>query len=341
MKDTSAPDQDEVLLEAARWIVRVEEGDFSPKEAEAFKAWRKADVRHNQAYVDLKQLWDDIPATSLGAGVAPAATNDDEKGPMPRKRHWGRWAVGSLVGAAAAVFVAVLIPQTVNSPAEHYSTDLAQISEIGLSDGSVATLGPKSTVKVTYSSDERRLELSSGEAYFEVAKAPERPFIVDAGNSIVRVVGTKFNVNRGENSVRIAVLEGIVQVRGRPRGAFAPSHETLHKGDQAQIVTSPGGYTRIFKSTNAGEFDKLGFSAAAWREGWLVYEDAKLSDIVADLNRYYAPGITLAPPALGETRITASFKATRIPEFVNSIDKLFPVTVGKSSDGSFVLRPAH
>ena len=341
MKDTPAPDQDEVLLEAARWIVRFEEGDLSPKEAHALMVWRKADTRHNQAFLDLKQLWDDIPATSLGANAVPAATNDDEKESVPRKRHWERWAIGSLVGAAAAVLLAVLIPGTVNSPGEHYSTDFAQISEIGLSDGSVATLGPRSSVKVTYSSDERRLELSSGEAYFEVAKAPERPFIVDAGNSTVRVVGTKFNVNRGENSVRIAVLEGIVQVRGRSRGAFAPSHETLHKGDQAQIVTSPSGYAKIFKSTNAGELDKLGFSAAAWREGWLVYEDARLSDIVGDLNRYYAPGVALADPALGETRITASFKATRIPEFVTSIEKLFPVSVGKASDGSFVLHPAH
>lgn len=324
------------LQQAAEWIVRAEEDDFTSADAHALRAWLDAGPEHAEAYRELKALWGEIPGVPHLADQWPIADNDDDATPAPRR--WPRIFAAGLAVAAAAVLAVWLVPFGTGPVGQRIGTGVAQISKVTLADGSIATLGPKTELTVAFSGDERRLRLEHGEAFFDVAKDRERPFIVDTGRTAVKAVGTRFNVKGGGEQMQVAVLEGIVQVLDRNPLARRAPLETLHRGDVAQ-VTQRGGRPRVEVSHTA-DIMRFGAITAGWRDGWLSYEDATLAQIVDDLNRYYAPGIRLADPSVGALHVTASFKAENIGQFLDSISGFFPVLVEKQGDGGYVLRPA-
>jgi transmembrane sensor len=83
---------------------------------------------------------------------------------------------------------------------------------VTLPDGSVLQLNTDSVVETAYSPTERRVRLKKGEAFFSVAKNPQRPFWVDVGAVSVRAVGTAFNVRFRPEAVEVLVKEGKVSV---------------------------------------------------------------------------------------------------------------------------------
>ena len=336
-------EQNKRLMEAADWVVRAGEEGFSAEEADALNQWRQLDIRNERAYRELTDLWEEIPS-AVGEGADPnSACNDNLVQKTEGQNGWvGRASAWlTLATAVAATIILFFVPTLVSdNPTEHFATEVAQVSEIGLSDGSIATLAPKTAVDVEFSKSERRLKLQEGEAFFEVAKAPGRPFFVDTGSSYIKVVGTKFNVDRTDESVRISVLEGTVQIFGTAVDDNAEPLATLGRGDVAEISTLSNGEAQLASLSKGNNLSELSTLAGGWRDGWLAYDGAKLAEIVSDLNRYYAPGISMSDPKLGQLRVTASFKSTRIPQFIESMDNLFPVVAEENSDGSYILKPA-
>jgi transmembrane sensor len=201
------------------------------------------------------------------------------------------------------------------------------------------TLGPKSSLDVDFSASERRVRLT-GEAFFEVAHNAARPFLVEAGSALVRVVGTKFDVNQASETVRVSVLEGVVQVippRLGPVASRRPS-QLLRAGQHLEVALDPTVPVSGVSSPAAAAAPSPATPPGAWREGRLSYDNARLGDVVADLNRYYAPGVTLRGPGLGNLRVTASFKASQIPAFIASLDKVVPVQTDRSPGGAILVK---
>lgn len=336
---------EDCLEAAAHWLVREAEPDFSAEDARALADWRAQDLRHDRAYLDLQSLWSTLPElrhlaeryplADTAEPAGPVAANDDDSD-RPARRGALRflWAGGVAAAAAAVAFVA--LPALFQAPAPAiYATDVGQISEIVLEDGSVATLAPKSGIAVTFSDDLRHIDLTSGEAFFKVTGNRERPFVVRTGASAVRVVGTQFNVRRGPDTVQVAVLQGSVQIRESAADAPDRPLDTLNRGDRADVTVGTRGRVAVSKLGRSDGGAQFGDIVAGWRKGWLVYDDARLGDIVADMNRYYRPGVTVSDPHLEGLRVTASFKAAEIPQFVSSLDRLFPVTVDQQADGAY------
>ena len=329
-------ESDRILSQAAEWTVLAQEDDFPLADARRLEQWRRAHIRHDEAYRALQAIWDDIPSMTHLATLVPLAVNDDEIQPA----LWGRRCsvVGGLGAVAAAAMLALVWLSPGEPLAEHYVTKIAQISKITLEDGSIATLGPGSEMDVTYSDALRKVRLARGEAFFEVARNPARPFIVETANSSVRVLGTSFNVKRYEQAVRVSVARGVVQIGGADKKNLPPALATLHGGDSAEMIVGLRGSPTLKAVSRFADPPRSGTLNPGWTTGWLVYDDARLEDIVSDLNRYYAPGVKLADPGLGNTRVTASFKADRIKRFLSSLDNVFPVSVEERADGSIQIR---
>jgi transmembrane sensor len=326
-------DQARIDDEASAWVVRLSERALSSEEQRELDSWRASDPRHEETFAALQRTWDEIPElTSLAALVRfelmPPARQDRRSSPQRR-----RFALAALGAAAAAVVALALLPP-LGAPAPRYSTQVAQSRIIALPDGSQVTLGPGSSLDVRFSARERRVRLA-GEAFFEIVHGAARPFVVEAGSAIVRDVGTKFDVNATPDTVRVAVLEGAVQVSapGLKPAAVQQGPHLVRAGQHLEVALSPllssrGGESPLANGASAGAAPP-----GAWREGRLSYDDARLGDVVADLNRYYAPGITLDTAGLGDLRVTASFKASEIPAFAVSLDRVIPVAVVRSADG--------
>jgi transmembrane sensor len=170
---------------------------------------------------------------------------------------------------------------------------------------------------VNFTENKRHVRLEQGEAFFAVAQDATKPFYVDAGNATLRVIGTRFEVHRGSERVRIAVAEGMVSVEG----TSAP----LTVGQRIDVLAN-GAVTAI---------DSIaGNEIGAWREGRLIYENVSIDEIVADISRYRGD-VTLRSADAGKLRVTAGLHIDQIDPFLNGLPAILPVQIIR--DGASIL----
>jgi transmembrane sensor len=251
--------------------------------------------------------------------------------------------------ASAALLLIVAFTLTIattpsTAPARSFETAKAQMKSIQLEDGSAVTLGAQSAVRVDYTRQTRNVTLAAGEAFFSVTHDPSRPFIVDAGDTKIEVVGTKFNVNRTASGVRVSVLEGVVRVikagsqTTTERPAAPEAREVaLHPGQQA-TVDEGGAALHVASLTIA--------QPGSWRTGSLTYEDATLAQIVADANRYYPHQIRIASAKGADMRLTTAFKTNQVDQFLETVQTALPLDVRRDPAGEITIAdrrqaPAH
>lgn len=315
----NGPEDERISSEAADWVTRHAAPSRSAADQAEFEQWLEADPRHLQAYERVSQAWSDIgDLTHLRPLQAP-------------RRGLVRPAIigGVIAACAALAAIFVIAPNLLPEAAPQYATRVAQIEPIHLEDGSVVTLGAQSSIDADFSDASRRqVTLRSGQAFFEIAHNTERPFFVLAGDVSVRVVGTQFDVRRGPEQTIISVREGIVQV-----SAEGQTMRTLRAGDQAIIEHSTTLFVTRPVATRVSSVEPQ--NVAAWRDGRLSYNDAPLSELVADVNRYYSPGVELASPQAGDVRITTSFRTNEIEGFLDDLSRAFPVEATRRPNGHY------
>lgn len=344
---------DAVLTQAAEWYALSLGDDISDTDLDALDAWLAADPRHARAF-DLTAR----TALQLGEGAlfaklkAPAST--DEAAPaMPGTANGGhdplahlapsRIKAGRIVSKAALIWggatalaaslaIAIGLDMVSGAPAgPPVSTAIAETRVLTLADGSRVTLGPASRIAARIDADERSVTLLAGEAFFEVAHDRTRPFHVDAGDARIQVVGTKFDVNRSGGRVHVSVLEGVVKVREAAPMLATASVQTLRAG---QGIETPDASASFFSAAPPAPIGAEHVPAGEWRSGRRTYIDARLGDVVADLNRYYAPGVSLADPALGELRIAMELRPGDTEAFFGALPLVAPVRIAQSKSGA-------
>ena len=162
---------------------------------------------------------------------------------------------------------------------------------LALSDGSLVYLNTETSVKypVVFAENERMVELD-GEAYFEVAKDASRPFIVRMNGVDVKVTGTSFNARayRNEGKVVTTLIEGRVEVNGK---AIVP-------GEQARYEVVDGDLE--VAKVNVEHF-------VAWKEGYFVFRNERLEDVMRTLARWYKVEYHFMDEASKDVRIGARF----------------------------------
>lgn len=320
-------------LEASEWVLRITSG-ADPEAEEACAAWRAADPRRDTAFHAAWRAWHAIGDTS----VARVESWRDEatamrRSPVAQLRRIARSRparFGVPVALAASIAAFFLVPQPVpqSSPELKVDTAIAETRALALDDGSRVTVGARSSVDVQYAADTRRVLLTSGQAFFEVAHDPSRPFVVLAGNAEIRVTGTKFDVIRIGDDVRVSVLEGRVEVRDRSAPGRQPE-QVLIAGQRSELQAQAGLQPPAPTVAPPGE----------WRTGRLYYADAPLSEILADAERYSPVRIRVADASVARLRLTASFRTGDIERFVSDIEAALPVDAQRGADGSIILSP--
>jgi transmembrane sensor len=216
-----------------------------------------------------------------------------------------RWRViGSLAAAAAPVLVAIGIwnerrPAGVAAAptAMTYATAVGERDSVRLADGSTVILGPSSRLDVAagYGAFVREVELN-GEAYFDVVHDTARPFTVHSGGATIVDVGTTFSVRDDAGArLRVAVTSGSVRVS---RGSSADSGVVLGAGDAVTLAgDAPANVAR--GTVTADD--------TAFARGALVLRDAPLSEVAAELRRWYGIELRVTDSATARRRLTATF----------------------------------
>jgi transmembrane sensor len=253
-------------------------------------------------------------------------------------------------------------------PPTHFATGVAEVREIRLTDGSEVTLGARTSIDTAFRDDERRVIMSEGEAFFSVSKNPARAFVVVVGNKEVRVVGTKFEIRRRDAGVRVAVVEGTVEVMQSPAPSAtalvttmprsAQSHAgaahqtTVTLGDgasatmpDAEVSEQPGERVLI-----AGQQVTVAMAGpipnpelmphgepAAWRHGRLVYVDAPLREVVADANRYSHESIAIGDERIADLRVSVTYPSNRIEEMLSGLSRSLSLDIERPAAGKILL----
>jgi len=283
----------DIDAEAARWVVRLDRGELSPAEHAALDAWLAGDTRHFGAFAKARAVSTLVDrAAALQAGGA-AELSPPAGVPRARARvvHW-TMAAGAVM---AAVTLGLLV---LGSPPSH-STRLGETRVVPLQDGSVVTLNTNTRIGIRYSEERRDIELLGGEALFDVASDAVRPFVVTAGDTTVRAVGTSFTVRRlPRQPVEVLVREGVVEVL-RPEVPVAP---------KVQVVAN----TRALVPESAPiEIQPVDTAAVnrelSWRMGRLAFEGESLREAAEMFSRYSDIRIMIDDPAVAERTITGLY----------------------------------
>jgi ferric-dicitrate binding protein FerR (iron transport regulator) len=195
-----------------------------------------------------------------------------------------------------------------------YTTNVGEFRRVLLEDGSSIQLNTDTEVRVRYSSRYRHVDLTHGEALFQVAKNKEKPFDVEAGNTTVRAVGTAFSVRlheAGSNErVDVVVSEGRIAIN-------PPSTQTYAAGSVAAVRNG-----RV-TATKVDEEDIT--SKLAWTTGRLMFQGEKLSDVVDDFNRYNLRKLQVTDPDIAGLKIGGTFQATDPDGFARALGATFGI----------------
>ncbi|SFV15012.1 FecR family protein [Methylobacterium sp. 174MFSha1.1] len=271
------PDEEDPIDEAAAgWVVRLASSDATEADRAAFDAWLAADPVHAAAFAEMDALWRQL-------GHLP------DRAPVRRSPRGPAGLAAILVLGGALAFQAGL--------ADWLRSDLwsgiGDIAHATLPDGSRVDLNTGTALALHFSGAERRVSLLRGEAVFDVARDPARPFVVEGGGVSVRAVGTVFYVRADGAAQPVGVAEGRVDV------ATGGRHVAVSAGEAFREGPAGGGEAVVAKADVA--------RAIAWRDGRLTVSGERLSDVLAELGRYRRGRIVLLDAKAGERRVTGAF----------------------------------
>lgn len=326
--------RDDIIAEASRWVVEQRSGTMTAGQRAALRAWLDEHPDHQTAFGEIAGIASSAAALRSLADLEPRPALP---GAVP-SRHSRAWAqvAGSprrrIVATAIAASLAgtvLLLPALPWRGGTEISTTVAETRTLLLGDGTRVTLGPESLIRADVDGGGRHAEIVHGEAFFEVAHDAARPFTVDAGDTTVRVLGTRFDVRRTGGRVSTSVLDGVVQVSEAPPLFHAKPRHVLRA------------YQRVDTRADVALFDQASQAAVVradappgeWREGRLTYVDAALADVVTDLNRYYPPGISVDDAQLAKARIATTFTRKDFETFFGNLPIILPVEIRRSATG--------
>jgi transmembrane sensor len=316
---------------AANWVVRLERG-LTAVEQDEFLDWLTADPRHGDELSRQKSGWDRLDRLADWRPEHGRRPNRDLLAPPPAKilARWKprlAWATAGL--AAAAVLTVMFWVQRPAPSRPDFATPVprvALIEERTLEDGSVVELNRGAAIAVNFMAGERRVELTTGEAHFQVAKNPDRPFIVRVRGVEVRAVGTAFNVRLKGESVEVLVTEGKVGVTNTqaPMAAaimIMAGHRTVMSLDRPS--------SSAVAEVSAEERAAL----LAWQPRLMDFTEQPLSAIVAEFNRSNAPiRLQIGDPALAATVLNASLRSDNVEGFLRLLDSGFRIKSERTGD---------
>lgn len=318
---------------AARFLARrAVADDLGAEEEAAFEAWLAASAENRAAYARAEERWsifedcrDDRNIKALRQAALEAAPA------RPGRADYGIAAsVAAVLVAASVLFVSMrsgpgvepaAVADLAAFGAPDYVTEKGERLHANLPDGTIITLNTGSAVDVAFGEGERLVKLLSGEAYFEVAKNPDRPFVVEAGGRRITALGTAFNVRLdGDFEVtlvegKVAVDEELIERDNKDALAPAPLRKVLTPGQK--LVAAAEGVTLVE--------DKKITKELRWRDGFIEFEAETLKAAVAEFNRYAMTPIVIDDSRVADLQISGVFRTARPEGFVEVAEEILPV----------------
>lgn len=236
-----------------------------------------------------------------------------------RIRRWVMYGAAILIPLVLFVGLFMQVDSRVNLLSEVEYDEVyvpnGERMQVLFQDGSKVHLNSGSRIRYPkqFGLSERRVQLE-GEAWFEVAKNRNRPFVVDLSCLDVRVLGTTFDVKAypGEEAILVALESGSVELKSKTL-----KNLLLKPGEKA-FYNRASGRCEVARSRNVAAY-------SAWRRNVLVFKDAPLSEVMATLSRTYNIAFTVADSTALQYTYTLTTDSAGLPAVLKDLEKITPV----------------
>lgn len=293
-------DSNGIDAEAARWVVRHRGGTLTEEERREFDAWIGADPRHRGAFVRLSAV--NVDLQRLAALSAGMREEPPLRAEVPAFRGFTRRrAIAAGIASLAAGSGAWLAWR---SRGVKYVSGVGELRQLSLPDGSSMSLNTDTEARIHFTESVREIQLTRGEAHFEVAKNPARPFIVRSGDLTVTAVGTAFSVRADRGRVDVTVTEGVVELAQADRRRVSANERAIVTAARAVEV----------RPIDREEAERR----LAWRAGMVAFNGEPLAEAVAEVNRHNRRRIVIDDPALAGRPVVGMFRANDIDTFART-----------------------
>ena len=284
------------------------------------RQWR-ADSPDNEAYFQETQyVWLLTEPVGRAEYVTPPSVDaimggSGESDAIPSlagRRQWKsaarRKTMGLLAMAATVAAVAIGVQifdgsGPVMGPAATFAADSGTPLTVPLDDGSIVRLAPGSRLEQRAGAGERRFALT-GRAFFAVRHDPERPFVVEAGGTQARVLGTRFELAEGNGSLRTVVVDGLVAV----------------SNDRGRVEVPAGGVSDAGTATAPSvHVAEDVYALLDWPGGLLVFQGTPLSRAAEEVARHFGRSVEVSGDELRGLRVTAYFEEEGFEEVIQAL----------------------
>lgn len=310
LKPVSSARSYQAMEEAADWYALLSSQSYSAQDLQQWQQWLLHEP-NQQAWNCVEkvcQLFDGVPK-----GHSPKHTVDrllTANQPVLRRRQ----LLGLMILGSAALGMSFIswrytrLPVLLASINADYKTQVGQIQQLTLPDGSQLWLNTASVVKQHFTRDQRLFELIEGEVFIQTAH-DARPFYVQAGDYRVQALGTRFSVRKLKQPVQVNVFEHAVEVTGEDITA-----QRIEKGQQLDIADG-----QALQRT-------ADIARESWTRGILVAEDISLGQLVNEL-RLYRSGYLGLSPTLTDLRVYGSFPLDDTDKALHLLTEILPIRI--------------
>lgn len=323
--------------DAASWFVRLQRHPGDVDVRSEFETWLAADPAHSDDWANVSGTWDRLGDLKDDPQILAAREALKAELAAERRRPHMRWAAG--IAAAVVTGGAMLgfgswqqaqrqtdapvMAQSAPAALAVYRTPVGGQQTITLQDGSKVTLSTDTEVRLTEWDRQRGLTLVRGEAYFQVAKNPEKPFVVVAAGRTVTALGTAFDVRVDPGQWSVSLVEGKVRVTAAHTSVeMTPGHHLVQTGDAPWSL----------EKRNLADL-------TSWREGSLIFENRPLASIVEEMNRYSTHKVRITDADLAATPLSGRFKSGDVAGFVATLEAYGMAKANHSSATTIELFP--
>lgn len=323
----------EKTVAAARdWVVRLASADMTASDMQRFKDWLAQSPAHRDVFEKERSFWQRLGGLKAASGPqnwGEASPAVHRPAPRPVIRTRRRTVLAGALMAACIAFLVLFGGDIGSALMADYRTGVGEQRTVMLPDGSTVHLNTGTAIAVAFDSVERRVELLTGEALFEVAPDPTKPFRVAAADGVTQAVGTAFVVRTGDDGASVTVTAGVTSVTS-PAGA-SNLGATVMAGAGQRTSYSRGHAPRLAEAIDAA-------TAATWRHGVIRIDDLSLDAALAELDRYRPGRIVLMGGGTVYQSVSGAFDVTNLDAAIAGLAATHGLKVTKITPYLLILR---
>ncbi|MBB6522534.1 FecR family protein [Pseudoteredinibacter isoporae] len=335
-----ATEQDRIDEQARAWVIRLDGESMAAEDYQQFRAWLAEGDQQRQAFKRIAELWDVLDTVMPELADSDIAAEAIETETVRGSQPW-------YYGLAACLLLGVMVllsfqySNSLETYQSNYATQIGELETVSLPDGSGISLNTKTSTNVNFDHKSRVVHLLEGEAHFDVAPDPDKPFVVYVADVAVRAVGTAFTVQlKADNSVEVTVTEGKVAMTSfeqpiaeapdsRPPPEQGKNLGSLIEGQHMVVNQSDVSLENL----PAPRIEKK----LSWRQGMLSFEEDRLEDVINEVGRYTSVEIEILDPQMKDLRIDGYFPSGRLDMLLATLEGSFDIKVERLDEQSIQL----